>query len=228
MDLLCQFLTHHSQPHHALSSAPCAALIYATVRPSKQQQPHLPGSRRCLLCASLASHLTPNTFQFPTFVCFCLSHQVWDVENAQQVHELVSLREATPTALCAVPSPRGTDAEEGPLATHRPVLAVGRPATGPDAPADSRGPPDSADGVSAAGSVSFYSFPSCRYVHTLEFHSVRVTISCVSFTVHPPSQRTIAAKRSPRSRAAALRANALCSRASPARGCAHSSKPHHR
>lgn len=100
--------------------------------------------------------------------------KVWDVENAQQVHELVSFREATPSALATVPSPR-LDSAEGPLKSHRPVLAVGRSSSEAlrghaDAPADFHSP---SDGLSAVGSVFFYSFPACRYVHTLEFHSVR-------------------------------------------------------
>lgn len=89
------------------------------------------------------------------------------------MHELVSLREATPTALATVPNPR---AEDGPLLGHRPVLAVGsspsQPADSPSSASASDGgqPPPAAAG-SAAGSVSFYSFPACGYVHSLQFHS---------------------------------------------------------
>lgn len=186
------------RPSHARSPALlCCLSILASPLPTTCEAPARPAPALPPSALAPVAHLRPHPLarslplaRRPSHISPPCPHpsppatrQVWDVDSAQHVHELASLREPAPTALCPVPTPRGpsaTGAAAGPLGPHRPVLAVGR------APRES-GSREGDTGGSAAGSVAFYSFASGGYVHTLLFHSVRARPSVAPSPPLPPT-----------------------------------------
>ena len=109
--------------------------------------------------------------------------QVWDVEDATAVRELLSLREAEPTAVLPVPNPPKEagkkDAAKRAFSGLRPVLAIAtqersiREVDAVDVSGQAAGPPVAAD-AAAPGVIKFFSFASGAFApETLRLHSVR-------------------------------------------------------
>ena len=110
--------------------------------------------------------------------------QVWDVEEAHNVHVLVSRHDGPASFLQMLPQPLSTLASRDGFSGSRPLLVVcttrHRFQDGLDA-ASNGGIPKSHDpgnAYHAPSTVQFYSLTSQSYVHILKFRSVVYSVRC--------------------------------------------------
>lgn len=110
--------------------------------------------------------------------------QVWDVEEAQNVHDLVTKHDGPVSFLQMLPKPLPTMAPKDKFCDSRPLLAVytdgsrlqdGRiaPCNGSNASCSVPG-----DGHYGPSTIQFYSLTSQSYVHISKFRSVIYSVRC--------------------------------------------------
>ncbi|KNA08340.1 hypothetical protein SOVF_163470 isoform B [Spinacia oleracea] len=110
--------------------------------------------------------------------------QVWDVEEAHNVHDLVSKHDGPVSFLQMLPKPLPTMASEDKFSDSRPLLVVytdgSRLLDGKSAPCNgsiSNGNVPG-NGLYGPSTIRFYSLTSRSYVHVLKFRSVVYSVRC--------------------------------------------------
>lgn len=117
--------------------------------------------------------------------------QVWDVDDSNNVHDLVSRHDGPVSFMQMVPSPVVSERKEDKFADSRPLLVVctdgflvgegkiqdGMVATGNG---EALNRPDQVNGNYLPTTVQFYSMRSQSYVHVLTFRSVVYSVRCSS------------------------------------------------
>lgn len=113
--------------------------------------------------------------------------QVWDVEEANNVRDLVSKRDGPVSFLQMLPKPIASKRSEDKFADSRPLLVVcadgavsGDIQDGLAAPSNASIPHNSDNGSFVPTVVRFYSLRSQSYVHVLKFRSVVYSVRCSS------------------------------------------------
>ncbi|XP_021758792.1 autophagy-related protein 18f-like [Chenopodium quinoa] len=110
--------------------------------------------------------------------------QVWDVEEAHNVHDLVSKHDGPVSFLQMLPKPLPTMASEDKFSDSRPLLVVytdgSRLLDGKIAPCNGSISNGSVPGNGLYGpsSIRFYSLTSQSYVHSLKFRSAVYSVRC--------------------------------------------------
>lgn len=110
--------------------------------------------------------------------------QVWDVEEAHNVHDLVSKHDGPVSFLQMLPKPLPTMASEDKFSDSRPLLVVYTDGTrlldGKIAACNGSNSNGSVPGNGLYGpsTIRFYSFTSQSYVHILKFRSVVYSVRC--------------------------------------------------
>ncbi|KAJ0261657.1 BCAS3 domain-containing protein [Hirschfeldia incana] len=110
-------------------------------------------------------------------LAFHSGFQIWDVEETDNVHVIVSSHDGQASFMQMLPNPITTEEFDDRFSDSRPLLAVcGDSSWDEQSTSDNPG----SENVVVPTNVHFYSLSSQSYVHTLRFRSVIYTVRCSS------------------------------------------------
>ncbi|XP_018476818.1 autophagy-related protein 18f isoform X1 [Raphanus sativus] len=113
-------------------------------------------------------------------LAFHSGFQIWDVEETDNVHVIVSSHDGQASFMQMLPNPITSEEFDDRFSDSRPLLAVCGDSSWDEQSSRQSGGSDNPETVVVPTNVHVYSLSSQSYVHTLRFRSVIYTVRCSS------------------------------------------------